>query len=136
MESVNVGSVERVGFVLVLLMAVLQGFYAVYAYLDPSAFSGVRGTDLIAGDEPWVQIYASRTLFIALVIGYLLYIKHYKMLMIAALFGVVMPLTDGVLAYTAGAASAVVVKHGLTAIYLVVTFFVLRTIVARQNQVE
>ncbi len=136
MALARVGGIDRVGFVLVLLMAALQGFYAVYAYLDPNAFSGVRGTDLIVGDEPWVQIYASRTLFIALLIGYFLYLKHYKILMMAALFGVVMPLTDGVLAYTAGADSAIIVKHVLTAIYLIVTFFVLRKIVGLKNHVE
>ncbi len=136
MEMESTKLVEKIGFVLVLLMAVLQGFYAVYAYLDPIAFSVLRGTDVIVGDEPWVQIYASRTLFIALIIGGLLYLKHYKLLMLAALCGVVMPLTDGVLAYNAGGAVAVIAKHVLTALYLFVTFLVLRKIIDGRTQRE
>ncbi len=132
MEMEKSDRVEIVGFVMVLLMAVLQGFYAVYAYLDPIAFSELRGTSLLAGDEDWVQVYASRTLFIALLIGCLLYLKHYKILMLTALLGIVMPLTDGVLAYMSLAPTKVVTKHALTVIYLLVTSFVLYRLVYRQ----
>lgn len=33
---------EKVGYILVLLMVMLQGFYAVLAYLDPALFSMIR----------------------------------------------------------------------------------------------
>lgn len=129
-----ISMLNKVGFMLVLLMALLQGFYAVFAYLDPVAFSNVRGTVLASpGDLDWVVIYASRTLFVALIIGFLLYLRNYNILLWAALFGTVMPLTDGWLAYQAGASFNIVAKHLATVAYLIATFLVLKTVVKREN---
>ena len=123
---------EKVGYILVLLMVMLQGFYAVFAYLDPALFYMIRGTELVvSGDAAWVKIYASRTLFIALIIGYLLHLRSYKILMWAALFGVVMPVVDASLAYQAHASWLVVIKHIATVVYLLVIFFVLRVVVKK-----
>lgn len=117
------------GFILVALMAILQGFYAVYAFIDPTAFAVLRGTELfVAGDSDWVKIYASRTLFIALVIGYLLYLQNYSALKWAAIFGLVMPVADVVLAYQALAPMQVMIKHVATAVYLLVVFCVLHSL--------
>ena len=125
---------NKIGFILVLLMALLQGFYAVFAYLDPVSFSIVRGTALVSqADIDWVQIYASRTLFVSLIIGFLLYLKNYKILIWAALFGIVMPITDGLLAYQAGASFNVIAKHVATIVYLIVTSLVLKSLVKREN---
>jgi len=124
----------RTASVLVFLMAALQFVYGLYAYLDPAAFSVTRGTELFAGqDADWVRIYASRTLFIALLIGYLLYAQQFRVLAVASLLGVVMPIADAVLAYQASATSGVVLKHVATATFLVVTFVVLCVIVRREN---
>jgi hypothetical protein len=121
---------EKVAIVLVILMTALQGFYSIFGYLDPFAFSVIRGTELVSStDKDWVQIYASRTLFITLIIGYLIYIKHYRILMYTALFGMVMPITDAVLAYNAQAPTKVIVKHIVTIVYLAATFFALRKVV-------
>jgi len=127
--------VERVGIVLIFLMALIQAVYAIFSYLDPQAFALVRGTELFAsGDSDWVRIYASRTLFVALITGYLLVIKEYKILVWASLFGTVMPVTDAFLAHQAGAESIVVYKHVATAVYLLITFAVLRLVVkGKQN---
>lgn len=125
---------EYLGFVLVLLMAILQAGYAVYAYLDPAAFAELRGTVLQSeGDADWVKIYASRTMFVALIIGFLLYLKNYKILAWAALFGLVMPVTDAWLAYQAHAVDKVVLKHVATAVYLLVTFIVLKVVVRKNS---
>lgn len=127
-------TLERTGYILVLLMALLQGGYAIFAYLDPAAFSVFRGTELfVFGDSDWVKIYASRTLFVALIIGYLLYIRNYKVLAWASLFGAAMPVTDALLAYQAQAPDKVVFKHIATVIYLLVTFIVLQVIVRKQG---
>lgn len=135
MSESKFGTIEKLAFILVLLMAALQLTYAVYAYVDPAAFSLLRGTELFAsGDADWVKIYASRTLFIALIIGYLLYLKQFKILALASLFGIVMPVTDALLAYQALAADKVVVKHIATALFLAVTFFVLRVAVKRAEK--
>jgi hypothetical protein len=134
MRDLKHNFLERSGYVLVLLMALLQGGYAIYAYVDPFAFSVLRGTELlVSGDSDWVKIYASRTLFVALIIGFLLYSRNYKILVWAALIGVVMPVTDALLAYQAQAPTAIVYKHIATVIYLLVTFFVLKVIVRKQE---
>jgi len=124
---------EYVGFVLVLLMILLQGFYGAFAYIDPSAFASVRGTELFSPmDADWVNIYGSRTIFITLILGYLLYTRNYSILMWGALFGIVMPVTDGILAYQAEAPFKVVFKHIATVAYLVVIFVVLKKVVAKK----
>jgi hypothetical protein len=124
---------EVVGIALVLLMTVLQGFYGVFAYVDPLAFSNVRGTELFSKmDSDWVHIYGSRTLFIMLTFSFLLYTRHYSIIMWCALFGVVMPVTDGFLAYQAEAPFKVIVKHIATILYLVITFFVLKAVVNKK----
>ncbi len=125
---------RKIGFVLVLLMALLQGFYGAFAYLDPVAFANVRGTALVSNEDiDWVQIYASRTLFISLTIGALLYFREFKVLMWAALLGTVMPLTDGYLAYQAEAPLGVVAKHIATVLYLVITSVVLSKAFANEK---
>ena len=123
-----------VGVLLVALMALLQVAYAVYAFYDPAAFSQLRGTELIsAGDSDWVRIYASRTLFVAFVIGYLLYLKNYQILKWVAIIGIVMPVTDAVLAYQAQATIQIVLKHAVTAMYLLATFYVLQSLTRRSS---
>jgi hypothetical protein len=127
MEKKKSKSLQTTGIIFVFLMAGLQLVYAVYAFADPAAFSLIRGTELFAtGDSDWIRIYASRTLFIALLIGYLLYRRHFAILAIASLLGVIMPVTDACLAYHASAGAKVVLKHVATALFLVVTFVILR----------
>jgi len=128
-------SYKMASFILVLLMTVLQGIYALHAFIDPSAFSVLRGTVLTdIGDADWVRIYASRTLFLALIIGYLLYLQNYNILKWAAIFAIVMPVTDAVLAYHAQAPTQVIFKHVGTAGYLLVTFFVLHRLTKRLSK--
>jgi hypothetical protein len=124
---------KRVGVALIFLMALLQAAYAIYAYLDPQAFALLRGTELFASeDADWVKIYASRTFFVALIIGYLLIIQEYKILVWASLFGTVMPATDAFLAYRAGAENIIVYKHVATIVYLLITFSVLKLVVKNE----
>lgn len=125
---------SKVAMVLVFIMILIQGFYAIFSYLDPSAFADVRGTELFSKmDSDWVQIYGSRTLFITLFLGYLLYLRNYLVLMWCALFGTVMPITDAVLAYEAQAPFKVVFKHIATLIFLLVTFFVLKVAINKSK---
>lgn len=127
---------KTIGITFVLLMALLQAFYGIYSLLEPTAFAITRGTLLAASaDSDWVQIYGSRTLFIALIIATLLYYRHYKLLMWAALFGTVMPITDGWLAYQAGAATTVIAKHLATLVYLLATSVIL-AMIARKEDIQ
>jgi hypothetical protein len=124
---------EKVAFVLVLLIVLLQGFYGSFAFINPENFSIVRGTELFSGlDADWVKIYGSRTIFITLIFGYLLYTRNYIVLMWGALFAVVMPITDGILAYESQAPFKVVAKHVATVLYLIIIFFVLKKIVVQK----
>lgn len=117
---------RSIGFWLALIMGLLQAVYAARAFLDPSAFAIYRGTALAAtADAEWVRIYASRTLFVALLVGFLLARRDLASLKWVALLGVVMPLSDALLAYQAGASSTIVGRHVATMIYLVVTFWTL-----------
>lgn len=119
---------------MVALMAILQAIYAIYAFLDPSGFSEVRGTELFSvRDSDWVVVYASRTLFVALIIGFLLLKRDYKLLMWASLFGTVMPIADAWLAQSAGADSSVVYKHIATVVYLLITFTLLKYVSRSEN---
>jgi hypothetical protein len=127
MEKKKSKSLQTTGIIFVFLMAGLQLLYAVYAFADPATFSLIRGTELFAtGDSDWIRIYASRTLFIALLIGYLLYQRQFTVLAVASLLGAIMPVTDAWLAYHASAGAKVVLKHVATALFLVVTFVILR----------
>jgi len=114
-------------------MTLLQGFYGVFTYVDPVSFSLIRGTELFSTmDADWVIIYGSRTLFITLILGYLLYVRHFKVLMWAALFGTIMPITDALLALEAQAPLKVVIKHVATVVYLLITCLVLNKVVAQK----
>jgi len=125
---------EKIAFVLVLLMILLQGFYGTFAFIDPAMFSVVRGTELFSKmDADWVKIYGSRTIFITLIFGYLLYTRNYIVIMWGALFAIVMPITDGLLAYEAQAPVKVVVKHVATIIYLLIIFFALKKVISNKS---
>src|SRR5688572_6155655 len=124
---------NKVALFLVLVMAAIQGFYAVFSYINPASFAVLRGTELFSPmDSDWVRIYGSRTLFITLVLGYLLYVRNYSVLMWCALFGTVMPITDGFLAYEASAPFKIVFKHIATLVFLLATFGLLK--VALRNK--
>jgi hypothetical protein len=118
---------------LVLLMVLVQGSYALFAFIDPGAFSSNRGTELAdVGDSDWVRIYASRTLFVALIVGYLLYARDFVLLKWVALLGLVMPVADALLAHQSDAAFTVVAKHLATVVYLMCTFLVLGRVAKKQ----
>ncbi len=132
MDRKESSSLRTTGIIFVVLMGGLQLAYALYAYATPAGFSLLRGTELFAaGDSDWVRIYASRTLFIALIIGYLLYRRQFKILAVASLLGTVMPVTDAWLAYQASAGGMVILKHVATAFFLIITFAILRSVVRR-----
>jgi hypothetical protein len=117
---------KTTGFWLVLVMAMLQTFYAIWAFTSPAEFAAYRGTPLVAGGEAeWVRIYASRTLFVALVLGILLVRREVTILTWVALIGIVMPASDAVLAYQSGASAPIVWRHVATIIYLGVAFVAL-----------
>lgn len=114
------------GFWLALLMGLLQALYALLAVADPGAFASYRGTPLAPdGGAGWVYTYASRTLFIAMMVGFLLARRELATLRWFALLGLVMPASDALISYDAGASTLVVARHGATVIFLLTTFIAL-----------
>lgn len=127
---------RSVGFWLALTMGLIQAVYAVRAFVDPEAFAVYRGAPLAAvADVEWVRIYASRTLFVALTVGFLLIRRDLASLKWVALLGVVMPISDALLARQSGASSAVVGRHVATLVYLLLTFGVLHRWTNRNQSV-
>jgi hypothetical protein len=125
---------EKIGFVLVALIVLLQGFYGTFSFIDPAKFSAVRGTELFSVmDADWVKIYGSRTIFITLIFGYLLYTRNNIVLMWGALFAIVMPITDGLLAYEAQAPFRIIAKHIATILYLLIIFFVFKKVAVQKT---
>jgi hypothetical protein len=126
-SPVAAASVPRsVGIWMAVGIALLQGFYAVWAFVDPQAVASYRGGPL-AGDSAalWVHAYGSRTLFIALVVLWLLRRGDLATLKWVTLLGLVMPLSDAWSAVHSGDPGAGIVRHVLTAAYLLLTFAML-----------
>jgi Domain of unknown function (DUF4267) len=120
-------SVSRsVGIWMAVGIALLQGFYALWAFVDPQAVASYRGGSL-EGDSAalWVYAYGSRTLFIALVVLLLLRYGDLETLKWVTLFGLVMPISDAWSAMYSNDPEAGIVRHILTAAYLFLTFTVL-----------
>ena len=123
-----VGSAWRtLGYWMATVMAVVQAVYALQAFVDPAGFAAYRGTP-ITGDAGamWVHTYGSRTLFVALVVALLLIRGELATLKWVALIGIVMPISDALVAIRAEAPLAVVLRHVATGLYLLITFVVIR----------
>jgi Domain of unknown function (DUF4267) len=107
-------------------IALLQGFYAMWAFVAPQAVASYRGGSL-DGDSAllWVHAYGSRTLFIALVVLLLLRRGDLATLKWVTLFGLVMPISDAWSAMHSANPEPGIVRHVLTAAYLLLTFAML-----------
>lgn len=122
------GAWRSVGVWMAAGIALLQGVYAVWAFLDPSAVAAYRGGSIQgAGETLWLHTYASRTLFIALLVALLLWRRDVAALQWVALIGLIMPASDAwsAVQLKAAGAEADVIRHIATAIYLLITFAIL-----------
>jgi Domain of unknown function (DUF4267) len=126
-SPVAAASVPRsVGILMAVGIALLQGFYAVWAFVDPQAVASYRGGSLAEDSAAlWVHAYGSRTLFIALVVLLLLRRGDLETLKWVTLFGLVMPISDAWSATHSANPEAGIVRHVLTAAYLLLTFAML-----------
>lgn len=108
------------------LIAVMMVYNAWQAFAAPTAFAarfGLAGAaDIDAG---FVQVYASRALFLALVTAALLASRQFRALGLFAAVAVVMPVADAAQVNAAGGASSIVMRHIIIAAYLVVTALLL-----------
>lgn len=117
---------RSIGIWMAVGIALLQGFYATWAFVDPQAVASYRGGALEGESASlWVQTYGSRTLFIALVVLLLLRRGDLATLKWVTLIGLVMPISDAWSAMHSAYSEASIVRHVLTAAYLLVTFVML-----------
>lgn len=113
---------RTVGFWMSVPLAALQAVNAARAVWDPIGFAAYMGAPLeAAGDAAWVQIYALRTAFIALLVTALLIRRDLRALKWTALVALAMPLGDALIAYQGGAGMATVARHLAITAYLAVT---------------
>lgn len=111
---------------MVAAMALLQGVYALQAFLSPDTFAVSRGTPLAGnGDPAWVLTYAYRTLFVALTVVLLLARGAMSTLRWVALLALVMPVGDLVIALGVEAPRTILLRHVGTIAYLAITFAVI-----------
>lgn len=107
---------------LAILIAAMMAFNAWQAFSDPAAFAARFGLAGAAdGDAGFVHVYASRALFLALVTAALLALRQFRALGPFALVAVVMPVADALQVSAAGGPGAIIVRHIVIAIYLIVT---------------
>lgn len=110
-------------------------FNAVRATLGPVDFANYYGLPLDADESSaFVLVYAIRALFLGLFGLALLSRRDFKALALYALVGAVMPLGDAGLVLLEGGPTATVIRHLLTAGFLILTWFLLRRWTLRQQR--
>jgi Domain of unknown function (DUF4267) len=113
------------------MSAILIGyilFNALRSTLDPVSFAAYYGLPL-GGDDTnaFVFVYAIRALFLGLFGLALVVSRSYRALALFALVGAVMPIGDAILVAATGGGTGTVIRHSLTAVFLLLTgYFVQR----------
>jgi uncharacterized membrane protein YfcA len=111
---------------LVVPMAVLMLVNFGRTLLDPIGFAAYLGLPLQnVADFCLIQLYGLRALFIGLFASYLLWREKATELKWFAWLAIVMPVGDACLVWQAGGTQAIIVRHCLTAVYLLVAGTVL-----------
>jgi hypothetical protein len=104
----------------------------VRALLNPADFAANFGAPLTnSSDTAFVIVYAIRTLFIALFGLVLIARAQWRVLPLFALVAVIMPIGDALLVVSQGGAAAIIARHVVTAVAVLVTWFFLRRWVRR-----
>lgn len=117
---------RSVGFWMAAVLVIYILFNAVRAVQNPVDFALYYGLPLVdETNSAFVFVYAIRALFLG-VFGLALIIRmKWQALALFALVAVVMPLGDALLVAQQGGAPSIVIRHGLTAGFLLLTWFFL-----------
>jgi hypothetical protein len=114
------------GFWMALLMILSQLVNAVRAFADPVSFAAYMGLPLIhTVDVGFVEVYGLRALFLAVFASVLIYTKQIRALSLLALFAVIMPIGDVILASHAGASTSIIVRHMVIGLFLLLAGYFL-----------
>ena len=118
---------RSVGIWMVGFLVAYMLFNTVRAMLSPVDFAANYGVPLAsAGNDGFVLVYAIRALFLGLFGLALLLRRNYGALALYALVAAVMPVGDALLVASKAGPTATVIRHALTAGFLVLTWFMLR----------
>lgn len=118
---------RSIGFWMALTMGLFQGIAAVRAVADPVAFSNYMGLPIETAEQTgFVLVYALRTAFIACLVVAFCVRRQLEPLMWMALLAVALPVGDALLAGSSGAPAATIARHLAIAVFVLVTFFLLR----------
>ena len=125
MDNASVGSRDRapfgiataVGYGMSVLIVIYSFFNVIRAVVAPEAFSTAMGLASGIGN-PFVEVYASRTAFIALVAGALLIGRQRQLLAWFAGLAILLPVADACLVWRMGASVGFIAKHLAIAAYL------------------
>jgi hypothetical protein len=130
----NVPVWRSVGILMVVVLIVYILFNAVRATLSPIEFAQYYGLPLDGENTAFVFVYAIRALFLGFFGLALLIRKQYAALGLYALVGSVMPIGDAILVSLEGGSTGTVIRHILTAGFLLLTwYFVQRWTTAQPN---
>jgi Domain of unknown function (DUF4267) len=118
--------IGSIGFWMALLMIISQLINAIRAFLDPAAFAVYMGLPLTnAADIGFVEVYGLRALFLAVFAAALIYARQIRSLSMLALCAVIMPIGDVILVTSAGAPSAIIIRHVVIGVFLLLAWFFL-----------
>lgn len=118
---------RSVGFWMAGAMVASQSINALRVLNDPQGFASYFGVPLQdAGDIGFVAVYGLRAFFLAVFASVLMYLQEIRALKLMALCAVIMPIGDAFLAHHANAPAAVVWRHSVIAVFLLLTWFFLR----------
>lgn len=115
------------GIWMVGILIVYILFNAVRATLSPVEFAVYYGLPLVdPGNTAFVLVYAIRALFLGVFGLGLLIRRDFNALALYALVASLMPIGDAILVGLEGGPTGTVIRHTLTAVFLVATWYMLR----------
>ncbi|MDX2077503.1 MAG: DUF4267 domain-containing protein [bacterium] len=118
---------RSIGVWMAIILIVYQLFNFIRALLNPIEFASSFGVSLDAdSNNAYIIVYAIRTLFIGLFGLALVVNRKWDILTLYALIAVVIPLGDALIVALNGGASGTIVRHVLTALFVLATWFMLQ----------
>lgn len=113
---------RSVGVWMSILIAAFMALNTWRSASDPAGFIAYFGLPQAADSDPaFVYVYASRALFLALITAVLIWKRQFAALKYFAAVAIIMPLCDAVQVFRAEGVGAVVVRHLVVALYLMIT---------------
>jgi hypothetical protein len=122
-----ISPIRAIGVWMSVILVIYILFNAVRAVVSPTDFAASYGTPLAdPANDAFVLVYAIRALFLGVFGLVLLLRRDWRALALFALVGAIMPVGDAALVALKGGAAGTVIRHMLTAVFLVATWYLLQ----------